>query len=391
MIDDINTKRTELANQMAAAGTPENIAAILPATISPARRMRHGDRPTEALVFDEPAATSGDAPADLQQLKALALAATPGPWHVTKYCSVMDQDMDTLVASSDSSNEDRAFIAAANPVVVLDLVARIERLKTSFELARANYEQVVEKNAELNARIERSTAHVQPVNTFSERVENAAGNEQVERAASGATASGDELPESLVLDMARAACLDTSRISTVIDFAGSVARAAVSASTKPTAQAFLAAELPAAEPVYRVSDIATKPAAAPVAWLATDLDGRGDVAFTKEEAKRRAGEGCIHFYPLFDVEVPDATPAASTIEAAQTADQVRDQALEDAARHCESAELLFDVDELMQRTKKELTAITANMLAEGVRALKRPATTHNLEAGATQTTEGAGK
>ncbi|MEW6022817.1 MAG: hypothetical protein AB1807_11825 [Pseudomonadota bacterium] len=100
MHDDINTKRTELANQMAAAGaaaldfnataavlaaipdtepqqyvaagTPENIAAILPATISPARRMRHGDRPTEALVFDEPAATSGDAPADEQWMFDLA-------------------------------------------------------------------------------------------------------------------------------------------------------------------------------------------------------------------------------------------------------------------------------------------------------------------------------
>ncbi len=100
MHDDINTKRTELANQMAAAGaanldftgtaavlaaipdtepqqyvaagTAENIAAILPATISPARRMRHGERPTEALVFDEPAATSGDAPTDLSGAHHLA-------------------------------------------------------------------------------------------------------------------------------------------------------------------------------------------------------------------------------------------------------------------------------------------------------------------------------
>lgn len=96
MIDDINTKRTELANQMAAAGaavldfngtaaalaaipdtepqqyvaagTPENIAAILPATICPQRRMRHGERPTEELQWeDTPAATSGDAPTDIVQ------------------------------------------------------------------------------------------------------------------------------------------------------------------------------------------------------------------------------------------------------------------------------------------------------------------------------------
>jgi len=101
MNDDINTKRTELANQMAAAGaalldftgtacamaaipdtepqqyvaagTPENIAAILPATISPQRRQKHGERPSaDSLEFDEPAATSGDAPADDQWMFDLA-------------------------------------------------------------------------------------------------------------------------------------------------------------------------------------------------------------------------------------------------------------------------------------------------------------------------------
>lgn len=92
MNDDINTKRTELANQMAAAGaavlefnctacaiaaipdtepqryvaagTPENIAAILPATICPQRRMRHGERPSADDLEWGDAATSGDAPTD---------------------------------------------------------------------------------------------------------------------------------------------------------------------------------------------------------------------------------------------------------------------------------------------------------------------------------------
>lgn len=39
----------------------------------------------------------------------------------------------------------------------------------------------------------------------------------------------------------------------------------------------------------------------PVAWIATDLDGHGDVAWTKEEAKRRAGEYCTEFVPLYDI------------------------------------------------------------------------------------------
>jgi hypothetical protein len=49
----------------------------------------------------------------------------------------------------------------------------------------------------------------------------------------------------------------------------------------------------------------------PTAWLATDLDGRGDVGFTKEEAKRRAGEGCTEFFPLFDTAAK--APAAQAV------------------------------------------------------------------------------
>jgi hypothetical protein len=51
---------------------------------------------------------------------------------------------------------------------------------------------------------------------------------------------------------------------------------------------------------------------AAVAWIATDLDGRADVGLTKEEAKRRAGEGCTEFIPLFDLG--DAATTASVIE-----------------------------------------------------------------------------
>jgi hypothetical protein len=52
----------------------------------------------------------------------------------------------------------------------------------------------------------------------------------------------------------------------------------------------------------------------PLAWLATDLDGRGDVGFTKEEAKRRAGEGCTEFFPLYDI----APAPAAAHEAGRT-------------------------------------------------------------------------
>jgi hypothetical protein len=49
----------------------------------------------------------------------------------------------------------------------------------------------------------------------------------------------------------------------------------------------------------------------PVAWIATDLDGRADVGLTKEEAKRRAGEGCTEFIPLYDVGSASAAGAGS--------------------------------------------------------------------------------
>lgn len=67
--------------------------------------------------------------------------------------------------------------------------------------------------------------------------------------------------------------------------------------------------------------------------------------------------------------------------AAPTAADVRDAALEEAAQRCESAELLFDVDELMRATKKELTAITATKLVGEIRALKRAAQPNIQEAG----------
>jgi len=48
----------------------------------------------------------------------------------------------------------------------------------------------------------------------------------------------------------------------------------------------------------------------PVSWLCTDLDGHGDVGFTKEIAKQRAGYSCNYFYPLFDTAAPAAANGA---------------------------------------------------------------------------------
>jgi len=123
----------------------------------PARRLRHGERPTETLVFDEPAATSGDAPADLQQLKALALAAWPGKWKVGETYADMYDDgpgaPETVIRDESGEagiavcidfgdnnpairDSNAAYIAAFSPAVVLDLIARIERAAAPAEPLR---------------------------------------------------------------------------------------------------------------------------------------------------------------------------------------------------------------------------------------------------------------
>jgi len=69
---------------------------------------------------------------DLDELKALAEAATPGPWFLDAggdtgvYTEARVSDTSTDVAWS-YRREDEKFIAAANPAAVLDLIARVER------------------------------------------------------------------------------------------------------------------------------------------------------------------------------------------------------------------------------------------------------------------------
>lgn len=83
---------------------------------------------------------------DLERLKALALAATPGPWErVAGYGVVSNQMLDvkdhghyatwsggtkTVTVAECSKGHlpgrDADFIAAANPAVILELIARLE-------------------------------------------------------------------------------------------------------------------------------------------------------------------------------------------------------------------------------------------------------------------------
>jgi len=119
----------------------------------PQPRVKHGQRPTEPLAdwpaefgaagAEQPAATSGDAPADGWPSEIYLNAGDDPLGHFDEYADVSWCD-------HPQGENDVRYVRA--------------------ELSR----------------IERTTAHVQPVNTSSERVENAAGNEQVECAAAPA-------------------------------------------------------------------------------------------------------------------------------------------------------------------------------------------------------------
>ncbi|EIV5186972.1 ead/Ea22-like family protein [Serratia marcescens] len=88
----------------------------------------------------------------LSELKAAAMAATPGPWGINRIGNTIVSNQSHPVATvSDAFHRqlagggvgnDAAFIAAANPVVVLELLAERDADKKRIaKLERANQSQ----------------------------------------------------------------------------------------------------------------------------------------------------------------------------------------------------------------------------------------------------------
>lgn len=86
---------------------------------------------------------------NIEELKRLAEAATPGPWVLDElladfYGFEVRTSTDGKVCA-DASEQDAAHIAAANPVVVLELIRQREELLASLKEVRDlghNYTQV---------------------------------------------------------------------------------------------------------------------------------------------------------------------------------------------------------------------------------------------------------
>ena len=70
---------------------------------------------------------------DLENLRRLAQAATPGPWFSTNgtvwYVTTGGNGEPEQDKLADSNEDDAAFIAAANPETMLELLDEIERLR----------------------------------------------------------------------------------------------------------------------------------------------------------------------------------------------------------------------------------------------------------------------
>lgn len=70
---------------------------------------------------------------DLKELRRLAIQATPGPWKAN-YCEIRDTaDKMIIYDEGGHSSEDAAYIAAANPAVILALLDRVERAEADAE------------------------------------------------------------------------------------------------------------------------------------------------------------------------------------------------------------------------------------------------------------------
>lgn len=115
---------------------------------------------------------------DYAKLKALAEAATPGPWSYdgSYVCPARVEVGTTYVETWRSvadchQPENTQFIAAANPAVVLELIAENERLREAHEQVCTNYNQVSYASEERGKQIDQLKAECEGLSSVVEDLE----------------------------------------------------------------------------------------------------------------------------------------------------------------------------------------------------------------------------
>ncbi|MBH2906405.1 ead/Ea22-like family protein [Serratia marcescens] len=91
------------------------------------------------------------------ELKAAAMAATPGPWSYNGNCKFgIWWPAENCYVLSANTHEDAAFIAAANPAVILALLAELETERASREQWQRNCQRTEERAERLDSMLTES-------------------------------------------------------------------------------------------------------------------------------------------------------------------------------------------------------------------------------------------
>lgn len=93
-------------------------------------------------------------PSRLAEIKALADAATPGPW-LSRDGEVFRPDFTGIAHEVDDDDSD--FIAASRTAVP-ELVAEVERLRDQFSVLTEEYRDQLSENSHMREEVDRLTA-----------------------------------------------------------------------------------------------------------------------------------------------------------------------------------------------------------------------------------------
>ncbi|HIE1217669.1 TPA: ead/Ea22-like family protein [Serratia marcescens] len=100
----------------------------------------------------------------LSELKAAAMAATPGPWSYNGNCKYgIWWPAENCYVLFANTHEDSAFIAAANPAVVLALLAELEIERASREQWQRNFQRTEERAERLDSMLTESVQALKAV------------------------------------------------------------------------------------------------------------------------------------------------------------------------------------------------------------------------------------
>lgn len=116
---------------------------------------------------------------DIDEIEALAKAATPGPWQSSQYDDLEDSNGHDLLTSSGGVScfnraGDADFVAAANPATILALIAEVRALredKARLDFYEANLNSDVDREGVYSVWLGRGWGDEFTGNTFRQAID----------------------------------------------------------------------------------------------------------------------------------------------------------------------------------------------------------------------------